>query len=167
MPIEGIAAHIALVDRSTLRIADEQSANLPGLPSGTALKSDFVALSGAARALLALASTENTLSATGTVLSTNDASPGNLIRANFTNQDFSGTDLTGAVLKSADLTNADFSNAVLRDALLTNAVVTGATFFGADLRGANLAGARGLTADQLVGARIDIATILPVGVQAE
>lgn len=117
--------------------------------------------------MLAQASTENTLSAAGTLLNTNDSSPGNLIRADFTNQDFSGTDLTGAVLKSADLTNANFWNSVLRDALLTNAIVTGATFFGADLRGANLAGALGLTADQLIGARIDIATILPVGVQVE
>jgi uncharacterized protein YjbI with pentapeptide repeats len=134
MPIEGIVAHTALVERTALRVSDTQAAQ------------------------------QNNLSAGGTPLTAGDFSPGNLIRADFSGQSFAGTDLTGAVLKSANLANAGFSDAVLRDALLTNAVVTGATFFRADLRGANLAGALGLTADQLIGARIDITTILPVGV---
>ena len=82
--------------------------------------------------------------------------------------------LKAALQSAAETLNLDLPGLLARAELFiygttraTNAIVTGATFFGADLRGANLAGARGLTADQLIGARIDIATILPVGVQAE
>ena len=167
MAIEGIGAFTALVERTSLRVADEQTANLPERPSGTPLEGDIVSLSATARALLAQEALRIPISAGGSPLNPDNGASGLLIRSDFSGQDFAGNDLSGAVLNFADLTGSNFSNAVLRNASLANADVTGASFFGADLRGANLAGVVGLTADQLRGARVDVTTILPVGILLE
>lgn len=70
--------------------------------------------------------------------------------------DFEAADLQGADLTRTDLTEADFEHTDLRGANLTGADLTGAKLAGADLTGA-----WGLTAPQLLTARVYADTVLP------
>lgn len=77
--------------------------------------------------------------------------------------DFTRASLAGANLIDANLRQADLDDADLSGANLMRADLTGAYMAAADLSGANLRGVRGITAEQLAGARISAATILPAG----
>jgi uncharacterized protein YjbI with pentapeptide repeats len=126
-----------------------------GVGGSARFSSDTITLSAAAQSLLAFRA--QTAGATG--------GRSNLINIDFTGQDFTGIDLTESVFNFAVLRNANFSNATLRNASLANTDLSGAIFFNADLRGADFAGASGLTANQLLGARVDSTTIFPIGVK--
>jgi uncharacterized protein YjbI with pentapeptide repeats len=82
--------------------------------------------------------------------------------------DLRDADLIGKKLSSRNLTEADLSGALLIGADLTRADLTradllGADFRGANLSGANLTGALFVAPTQLWGARGDLATVLPPG----
>lgn len=85
-------------------------------------------------------------------------------------QNLRGADLMGKKLTGRNLKEADLSGALLIGADLTRADLTRADLLGADLRGANLSGvdlssALFVTHTQLGGARGDLATVLPPGLQ--
>ena len=156
-PIEGIAAFFRVPSSSFLTVDPNALLNNlnQGVGGSARFSSDTITLSAAAQSLLAFRA--QTAGATG--------GRSNLINIDFTGQDFTGIDLTESVFNFAVLRNANFSNATLRNASLANTDLSGAIFFNADLRGANFAGASGLTADQLLGARVDPTTIFPIGVK--
>ncbi len=156
-PIEGISAFFNLSASSFLTVDPNALINNSnqGFIRSTRFSSDTITLSSTARAFLAIQS-QNFTSADRIA---------NLIQINLAGQNFTGTDLTGAVLNFSNLRNANFSNATLRNVSFANADLTGARFFNADLRGANFAGASGLTAEQLLGARVDSSTTFPIGVK--
>lgn len=85
--------------------------------------------------------------------------------ADFEHADLSELDFTGSDLRSANLAGASLNGAHLRGARLGSARVEGATFRDADLRGVNLSGVQGLTAAQLAGAKLNLATRLPPGLE--
>ena len=157
LPIEGIASFFRLPASSFLTV--DPNALLNNANQGRAgtprFSSDSISLSSTAQALLSIQA-QNSIAKGGN---------SNFIQIDFSGQNFTGLDLTGAVLNFSLLRNTNFSNATLRDASFANADVTGARFFNADLRGANFAGARGLTAEQLLGARVSATTIFPIGVK--
>ncbi|GAB6052676.1 hypothetical protein JCM17960_14960 [Magnetospira thiophila] len=93
--------------------------------------------------------------------------PGTLYGAHLAGANLQGIDLTGLELDNADLTGANLNRSVLVNASLYRANLTGTSFFGADLRGADLSETQGLSADQLVGARLNANTVLPFAVQLE
>jgi uncharacterized protein YjbI with pentapeptide repeats len=157
LPIEAISAFFNVSSSSFLTVDPNALINNAnqGIKGTPRFSSDTITLSAAAQALLAIrAQTAGT-----------NAGRSNLIDTDFTGQDFTGIDLTGAVLNFANLSNANFSNAVLRDVSFANANLSGTIFFNADIRGANFAGVTGLTAEQLIGARVDPTTIFPIGVK--
>jgi len=82
-------------------------------------------------------------------LFTRTASP----RANFGN----------AVLHGSDFRDADLSGSDFRGADLSECRLQGTSIHGCDFREANLLNARGLTSQQLSGARTDVKTTLPSG----
>lgn len=156
-PIAAISAFLNVPSSSFLTVDPNALINNTnqGIEGAPRFSSDTVTLSAAAQALLAIRS-----QTAGTNIERS-----NLIDTDFTGQDFTGIDLTGAVLNFANLSNTNFSNAVLRDVSFANANLSGAIFFNADIRGANFAGVSGLTAEQLIGARVDPTTIFPIGVK--
>ena len=157
LPIEGIAAFFNVPSSSFLTVDPNALINNAnqGIGGQARFSSDTISLSSTAQALLALQA-QNSVTAGGN---------SNLIQLNFTGQDFTGADLTGAIFNFAILQNTNFSYAILQNSSFANTDLTGALFFNADLRGANFAGAIGLTADQLLGARVDPSTIFPIGVK--
>jgi uncharacterized protein YjbI with pentapeptide repeats len=101
-----------------------------------------------------------------------------LTDARFENADWSRADLSfclfartftpracfaGAVLHGCDFRDADLSGCDFRGADLSECRLQGASLQGADLREANLLNARGMTSQQLSGARTDAKTMLPAG----
>lgn len=96
-----------------------------------------------------------------------DLEGADLHRADLHGADLHGAELGWADLREADLHGADLSggslhDADLRDADCHGADLTEADLTEADLRGADLRGARGLTRAQIVAARIDARTKLPL-----
>src|SRR5262245_22227898 len=76
--------------------------------------------------------------------------------------DLAGADLSGADLRYARLNDTCLAGANLRDALLDYADFYGANLAGANLLGAHLRYAKNLTPAQVLQARIDDSTILPL-----
>jgi len=164
--IDGIGAYNLLVDSNSLKVSSTQ----PGGSSDTSASinnprvvEDVVTLSSDAQRFLEVRSNTTDLTQR-TEQQAAIASHGNLIGGGLANQNLRGTDLTGIYLYKADLSNAVFDHAVLKDAWLAGTNLSGTSFEGADLRGANLGGATGLTAEQLKSAKIDVKTVLPIGV---
>jgi uncharacterized protein YjbI with pentapeptide repeats len=75
--------------------------------------------------------------------------------------DLHGAFIRRADLSGANLTNADFSGADCTGAIFRGANFRGTVLKGTILRGADLTDARNLTWDQLAGAVIDDAIVLP------
>lgn len=76
-----------------------------------------------------------------------------------TTLDLAGEDLTAADLSGLDLRNVDFSGAILDGADFAGADLAGADLRGASLLGARLAGCKVEEVADLVGAKIDLATV--------
>ncbi len=193
MAIAGLSAYQVGYSAAYLRVAEVQTTGktyqLAHGGSGTV--EDTVTLSSAARAILDYLSnnvplngeltpinggadnssnqTTEQLLAQSTTPSSAQAtgSQNNFIGIDLSGQNLSGGDFRGVTLNYANLAGTDFSYAVLTGVSFANADVTGANFQGADLRGANFAGVAGLRADQLINARVDVSTTLPIGVVLE
>lgn len=163
--LDSINAYLSAINGTYLQVSKDSPQVSAGTTptTGGRVISDYVTLSPEAQAFLDSRGTVDPAQ----VDTLGDPRQSAYVQANFAGKSFAGGDLTGASLQFADLSGTNFSNAVLRDAVLRFSNVSGADFRGADLRGANLGGATGLTADQLIGARVDANTILPVGVVLE
>ncbi len=190
MAIEGLSAYQVGYSAVYLRAAEVQTTGktyqLAHGGSGTV--EDTVSLSPTAQAILDYLSTnvplkgdltpinggaDNLPNQTTELLLAQDAQPplaqavgshNNFVGIDLSGQNLSGGDFRSITLNYANLAGTDFSYAVLTGVSFANADVTGANFQGADLRGANLAGVTGLRADQLINARVDTGTTLPIGV---
>src|SRR5262245_18855548 len=82
--------------------------------------------------------------------------------ARLATEDLAGADLSGADLRYARLNDACLAKANLRDGLLDYADFSGANLADANLLGAQLRYAKNLTPAQVLQARIDDSTILPL-----
>lgn len=167
--IEGLSAYHAAYGDTYLKVSEKQPAFTSNEARASALgkSKDTVSLSHTAKAILALQSERVSLSEKKLTVGSSRSGNGDLTAGDLSGRDLSGVDLSGVVLRSTNLRGTNFTGAVLRGASLANADVTGAFFYGADLRGTNLSGVVGLTPEQLRSARVDSATLLPVGVVLE
>ncbi len=149
-------------DIVTLSLAAQ--AILGYLSSNVPLKGDLTPINGGSDNLPNQTTEQLLAQDAATPLAQASGSHNNFVGIDLSGQNLSGGDFRGVALNYANLTGTDLSYAVLTGVSFANADVTGANFQGADLRGANFAGATGLRADQLVNARIDMSTTLPIGV---
>lgn len=179
--IDGLSAFQAAYGPTYLKVADDQPAKTASQSTGASVREveDKVKLSEAALALLKQQASAQPLDDRSLLIKNADVNPlvdkhnkpflpqGNLIDASLAEKKFRAANLTGLIFNEANLRGADFSYSVLRKTSFANADLTGANFTGADLRGANLAGVKGLTSEQLAGARLDSHTIMPLGLLLE
>lgn len=163
--IAGVTAYLNLLRGTYLTVAGDQGTGraTPVAERRGRVVTDRVELSAAALAFLNRTARPAALAAGSALLAT-AAPKANLIDATLAGRRLDGVDLSGAAFTGADFRGASLANAVLRGASLAGANLTGANLAGADLRAADLTGAAGLTRSQLKGARVDVATSLPIGV---
>jgi len=90
----------------------------------------------------------------------------NMEKAFLDNADFSYANLSNAQLTDASIVCVDFEDADLSSACLEYSDLEEADFTNADIRGAGFAGAK-VTAEQLLGARIDDTTLLSQEIRNE
>ncbi|HEC91266.1 MAG TPA: pentapeptide repeat-containing protein [Alphaproteobacteria bacterium] len=149
-------------DMVTLSLAAQ--AILSYLSSNVPLKGDLTSINGGSDNLPNQTTEQLLAQGAAPPLARAEGSHNNFIGIDLSGQNLSGGDFRGIILNYANLAGADLSYAVLTGVSFANADVSGANFQGADLRGANFAGATGLRADQLINARVDMNTTLPIGV---
>jgi uncharacterized protein YjbI with pentapeptide repeats len=153
----GTAEDTVTLSPTALAILDYQSTKMP-------LKGDLTPINGGSDNMPSQTTEQILSQRAAPPLAQAEGSHNNFVGIDFSGQNLSGGDFRGITLNYANLAGTDFSYAVLTGVSFANADVTGANFQGADLRGANFAGATGLRADQLINARTDVSTTLPIGV---
>jgi len=170
--VDSIGAFLRVSGSANINVLPRPSSDPvnSGIVTGLRTVSDLVELSATAQLLLQLQARNVTLEQTRNIVV--DATPDSqvdarvdLSGAELAGRDLSGLDLRRAILRFADLRNTNLSGTNLTGVSFFSADVTGALFFGADLGGASFAGAINLRSEQLLGARGDENTVLPLGVR--